>query len=337
MKGKAKYLIIIIIILIVAYLTMKSNVFKELSYVIFISFIVAYSIRPLVIILVNKNINKKIAVIIILGGFVLLAVGSFVIIVPSIFKESLTIGTSLEKIQFFIQGFYEKLQPLKNNKTMYILLDSLYSKLNIMLMNFFNKIISGALSLGEHLLSLAVIPIIVYYFLADGMVIGNKLIIVFPSKLRNMIRRILKDIDKILGRYILSQFILCAIIGVLTFFVLIFYKVQFPIILSLLNAFFNIIPYFGPLFGALPSILVALLTSQKAAIWTAIWLYVIQQIEGNIISPKITGDSVSMHPLVVILLLIVGGKLGGFLGMVLAIPIGVMFKIIYEDINYYLF
>jgi len=152
-----------------------------------------------------------------------------------------------------------------------------------------------------------------------------------------MVRKILDDIDKVLGRYIISQFMLCLIIGVLTFIILIFLRVDFPVILSLLNAIFNIIPYFGPLFGAIPAVIMALLKSPKTAMYTALWLYGIQQIEGNIISPKVTGDSVSMHPLLVILLLIIGGKLGGFVGMVLAVPIGVAIKVIYEDLNYYIF
>jgi predicted PurR-regulated permease PerM len=206
-----------------------------------------------------------------------------------------------------------------------------------MVIDIFNKIFSSILSLGENMLSLAVVPLVVYYFLADSDIIFNRTLVIFPSNSRNMIKRIIGDIDKILGRYIISQFVLCGIIGILTFIVLIALHVDFPIILSVLNALFNIIPYFGPLFGAIPAVLVALLFSTKTALWTAALLYIIQQIEGNIISPKITGDSVSMHPLVVIILLIVGGKLGGFLGMVLAVPIGVVIKIIYEDLNYYLF
>ncbi|HBC96076.1 MAG TPA: AI-2E family transporter, partial [Clostridium sp.] len=57
----------------------------------------------------------------------------------------------------------------------------------------------------------------------------------------------------------------------------------------------------------------------------------------NILSPKVTGDSISMHPLVIILLLIIGGKAAGFVGMVLAVPLGAIVKIVYEDLNYYLF
>jgi predicted PurR-regulated permease PerM len=114
-------------------------------------------------------------------------------------------------------------------------------------------------------------------------------------------------------------------------------KIDFPLILSLINGIFNIIPYFGPIFGIIPIALIALLTSPKIALYTILWLFALQQIEGSLLSPKIIGDSISMHPLTVILLLMIGGKVGGILGMILAVPLGVVFKVIYEDINYYLF
>jgi predicted PurR-regulated permease PerM len=91
------------------------------------------------------------------------------------------------------------------------------------------------------------------------------------------------------------------------------------------------------LFGALPAIFMALVVSPEKAIWTAIWLYGLQQVEGNILSPKVTGDSINMHPLTVIILLIIGGEAAGFVGMILVIPIGVVIKVVYEDLNYYLF
>jgi predicted PurR-regulated permease PerM len=337
MKKVYKYLIIILILFVIIYLSVKSPVVKEVYYLICISFIIAYSLRPLLIILVNRGINIRLAAIIILLVFVVFTIGAFIIVIPSLFKESLNINNTLSKIQMFVENFYDRIKPLSSNKTVYVILDSIYSKSNAMVIDIFNKIFNYILSLGENMLSLAVVPLVVYYFLADSNIIFNRTLVIFPSSSRNMIKRIIGDIDKILGRYIISQFVLCAIIGILTFVVLIALHVEFPIILSVLNALFNIIPYFGPLFGAIPAVLVALLHSTKTALWTAALLYIIQQIEGNIISPKITGDSVSMHPLVVIILLIVGGKLGGFLGMVLAVPVGVVIKIIYEDLNYYLF
>lgn len=337
MKKAYKYLIILLLLFILIYLSVKSPVVKELYYLICISFILAYSLRPLLLVLMNRGMNRRFAAVLILLIFIILALGAFIVVIPSLFKESLNVNNTLIKIQKFIENFYERIKPLSSNKTVYVILDSIYSKSNSMLIDIFNKMFNYILSLGENMLSLAVVPLVVYYFLADGDVIFNRILVIFPMKSRNMIKKILDDIDKILGRYIISQFVLCAIIGILTFIVLLALHVDFPIILSVLNALFNIIPYFGPLFGALPAVLVALLYSSKTALWTAVWLYLIQQIEGNIISPKITGDSVSMHPLIVIILLIIGGKLGGFLGMVLAVPVGVVIKIIYEDLNYYLF
>lgn len=337
MKRVYKFTIVFILFFLIVLISLKSPVIKEVYNLVFISFIISYCLRPIVKILTKRGINRKIAVAFILFMFVAFALSIFVVLIPSIFKESLSINIAFSEIKNFIEGLYEKIKPLSSNKTAYALLDTIYSNINKLMINIFNKIFDKALSLGENILSLAVIPVTVYYFLADSEMISNQFFMMFPSKSRNIVKKIFEDIDKILGRYIISQFVLCGIIGIFTFIVLIILKIDFPIILSIINAFFNIIPYFGPLFGAIPAILVALLSSTKSAIWTAVALYVIQQIEGDIISPKITGDSVSMHPLLVIILLIIGGKIGGMIGMVLAVPIGVVIKILYEDLNYYLF
>lgn len=77
--------------------------------------------------------------------------------------------------------------------------------------------------------------------------------------------------------------------------------------------------------------------SFSKCLWSAIAIFIIQQIEGNILSPKITGDSTNIHPLIIVILLLIGEKLGGFIGMILVIPMAVIIKVIYEDINYSLF
>lgn len=338
MKKKIiKYSILTAVFLACIIIIYKSTIVKEVLYLIFMSFIIAYTIKPLQKILIKRGINKRLAAALLLAIFMLCVALILIIIIPSIFRESLNVNTSFLKLEQYLNEFYNKLKPIKNNKTLFAILDNIYGKINLQFTLMLNKVLDNALSLGENLLSLAVIPIVVYYFLADSDIIFNRLIVVFPCKSRSIIKRILSHIDKIMGRYIISQFLLCLLVGVLTFFVLFFLKVDFPIILSLLNAAFNIIPYFGPLFGALPAVFMALLISPKTAIYTAICLQLIQQLEGDIISPKITGDSVSMHPLLIIILLIIGGKIGGFIGMVLAVPVGVIIKIIYEDLNYYLF
>lgn len=327
----------IIISLIIVYFLIKSAVTREVMYLIFISFIVSYTLKPIQRYLEQLGIRNTYSALILICTLILIFILSFSLLIPSISKESSNISDAVNSIQKFIDDFYYKIKIISNNKTIYTIVNDLSLKINRQVVGMGTRLFDTILNLGENIIAIAIVPIISYYFLSDGDNINNKVLNFFPAKSRNLIKKISLDIDKILGKYILSQLFLCAVIGVATFIILIAFKIDFPVILSMLNAFMNIIPYFGPVFGAVPIMFVALLKSPQSALWVTLWLYLLQQIEGNILSPKITGDSVSMHPLMVIILLIIGGKAAGFMGMILAIPIGVIIKGVYDNINYYLF
>ncbi|NEZ45969.1 AI-2E family transporter [Clostridium niameyense] len=332
-----KYIIIIPLILILLYLILKNEIVASILNLIFISFFIYYFIKPIHRFLKNKGVGNKLGAIILILSLISLIILIVTSFVPAVFKESLNINKVIINIEQYIEKFYDKVKILKNNKSSYVILDKLGEKFNSSVIEFENKFFKSLLNIGANILDIAVVPIIVYYFLAEGESIRNKILIVFPVKFRELVKNIFEDIDKVIGRYIVSQVLLSLIIGVATFIILVILKIDFPILLSFLNAFFNIIPYFGPIIGSLPAILIALMKSYKSALWTLCLLYLLQQIEGNIIAPKVTGDSIDMHPLTIIFLLTIGGKLYGFIGMVIAIPIGVVLKVIYEDLNYYLF
>lgn len=336
-KSAFKYVLIVVIFGVAILFVIKSSILREMLYLIFISFLIAYTLKPIEKKMVNGGINKKVSAIIIIGMLILLVVSIFALLIPSLFKESLNLNTTFSNIQALIDKVYAKLKLMQGNRTMYLLVNNLNRKIDNEVTSIFVKMFDFLMNMGENILYLVVIPIIAYYFLADDECINESLLSMFPVNSRKPIKRICCHADKILGRYIASQLILSALVGIATFFILIFLKVQFPVILSILNGFFNIIPYFGPIFGALPAIVIAFIKSPETALWTTIWLYLLQQIEGNILSPKVTGDSIDMHPLLVILLLIIGGKISGFIGMILAVPIGVIVKVMYEDFNYYIF
>ena len=189
----------------------------------------------------------------------------------------------------------------------------------------------------ENLINLAIVPIIAYYFLVDGDIIYNKLMLVFPTEKRVVIKKIICNIDRVLGRYIMSQLLLSIIIGVLTLILLLIIGVKFPVALAIINAITNVIPYFGPILGGVPIVFIALTMSPTKGLIAFIGVILIQQIEGNILAPTITGDSTNMHPIIIIILLILGEKIGGIIGMIVVVPIAVMIKVIYDDINNYLF
>lgn len=336
-KKLAITIISIIIFVVVIFMAIKIPILKQLVNLVFISFIVAYILKPLYMLLIRKGVNKKAASGLIIVGLVSLILLTFLVVIPSIFRESLDINKAINDLQKYLINANMKIKVLSKSKVMSSIMNTIYQKSNAQIFLIFDKILDSIMGIGENILTYMVSPLIIYYFLCDSENMINKALIVFPPESRNVIKKIIEDIDKVLGRYIISQLILCGIITIATFLILIFMKVDFPLILSLINGIFNIIPYFGPIFGVIPIILIALLASPKTALYTVLWLFALQQIEGSILSPKIIGDSISMHPLTVILLLVIGGKVGGILGMILAVPLGVMIKVIYEDLNYYLF
>ncbi|AVP54473.1 AI-2E family transporter [Clostridium tetani] len=332
-----KKIILYVLIGLVIAIIFSNSTFRNILKLIVISFVIAYILKPVKEVLVKVGIKDGIASFITIFSLIIVVVIFVMFLIPSLFRESNNIIVALDRIQMFLDGAYDKIKPLKNNKMGIELLHHIYSKVDTIINKTFMNIFDKTVSLGENIMDIFIIPIISYYFLVDWKKINSRLIVLFPMKIRTVVQRIMKDIDKILTRYIVVQIILSALIGAVTFIILILLKVDFPILLSVINAFFNIIPYFGPILGSIPAILVALTISTKKALWTAICLYLIQQIEGNIISPKFIGDNISMHPLLIIILLIIGGELWGVLGMILAIPLGVIIKVIYEDLNYYIF
>jgi len=327
----------IIIFIVIILIAVRIPIIKQIINLVFISFIVAYILKPLYMLLIKKGVNKKAASALIIVGLVGLIVLTFIVVIPSLFRESLYINKAINELQNYLINANMKIKVLSTNKVMSSIINTIYNKSNAQILLIFDKIFNSIMGMGENIITYMLSPLIIYYFLCDSENMINKALIIFPPESRNVIKKIIEDIDKVLGRYIISQLILCGIISIATFFILIFMKVDFPLILSLINGIFNIIPYFGPLFGVIPIILIALLSSPKIALYTTLWLFALQQIEGSVLSPKIIGESISMHPLTVILLLLIGGNVGGILGMILAVPLGVVIKVIYEDLNYYLF
>ncbi|MCB2306122.1 AI-2E family transporter [Clostridium estertheticum] len=327
----------IVILIAIIGIAIRIPIIKQLLDLIFISFIIAYGLKPLYMLMIRRGANKKAASALIVVGLLVSIVLIFIVVIPSIFRESLSIKRVINDLGNYLINAKTKIKVLSTNKIMDSIINTIYYKSNAQILLILNKLLDFIMGLGENILTYMVSPLIIYYFLCDSENMINKTLIIFPPESRNIIKKIIDDIDKVLGRYIMSQLILCGIITIATFLILMFMKVDFPLILALINGIFNIIPYFGPIFGLIPIILIALLESPKIALYTTIWIFALQQIEGSLLSPKIIGESISMHPLTVILLLMIGGAVGGILGMILAVPLGVVIKVIYEDLNYYLF
>ncbi len=130
--------------------------------------------------------------------------------------------------------------------------------------------------------------------------------------------------------FIVGRIIDSFIIGVLTFLVLKLFSIPFALMISVIVGVTNVIPFFGPFIGAIPSVLILMLEDPMEAFYFVIIILVIQQLDGNVIGPKIVGDTLGISSFWVLIAVLVGGGLFGFMGMAFGVPV---FAVIYRYVN----
>lgn len=150
----------------------------------------------------------------------------------------------------------------------------------------------------------------------------------------NMTLHITKKSNEIFGGFIIGKIIDSAIIGVLCFVSLSILKMPYTLLVSVIVGVTNVIPFFGPYVGAIPSAILIMLENPMKGVYFIIFILILQQIDGNIIGPKILGDSTGLSAFWVVFSILLGGGLFGFAGMILGVPtFAVIYYIIQMIIN----
>ena len=155
---------------------------------------------------------------------------------------------------------------------------------------------------------------------------------IFKEKTYNAIGKYFNNTNAVFFKFLSSQLLDAIIVGILTSIAMMILGVKYAILLGFLIGLSNLIPYFGAIVGVGISIIITIFTGGiTQAIWLAVVVIILQQIDANIINPKIVGDSLKISPLLVIFAVTVGGAYFGMFGMFLAVPIFTVLKIFIED------
>ena len=186
---------------------------------------------------------------------------------------------------------------------------------------------------GNNLLNIILGFIFAFYFLNDMEYFKNLYqqytALLFKRQHYEIMAGYMADINGVISSFIRGQLLDALIVGVLSSIALYIIGLDFAVFVGMTSGLFNIIPYFGPLIGSVLAVVVALLGgSFHKALFAVIALVIVQQIDSNIISPKIVGDSVGLHPVFVMLAIIIGGSCWGLWGMLIAVPVAGIIKLI---------
>ncbi len=174
------------------------------------------------------------------------------------------------------------------------------------------------------------IPVWLYFTMKDHPRGVRAFVGMFPPEWRHDVRNMLGIIDAVFRNYIRAMLLQGLLIGAMAYVALSLLDVKYPIGLAIIAGVTEMVPIIGPIIGAIPAILVALAQDPWKALWVALAFLLIQQLENNLIVPKIQGDSMRMHPGVIIVLLVVAGSIGGFLFVVIIVPAAALIRDLYQ-------
>ena len=269
------------------------------------------------------KLNRTFAILLVLTVFFIIFLYIVLTIVPIFTKQVSSLIDFLLKNQGKLQNnFFEFLE--KNNID---LKSSLISSKDIIVSNVI-KVLSSSFSLISSTFSLLFMtPIftIMLIFSYDNIENGVKRV------LRNMDREdliiLIKNMDETIGKYILVTALDSMIVGVVSFIIFYFLKMDYSMLFSVIIGFGNVIPFIGPFIGLIPAILYAFTKSFKLVIFIVVLITIVQTIEANIVKPWLTGKSVEMHPITTLLVVLIGGALFGIGGAFIAIPVYIIVKL----------
>lgn len=298
-----------------------------------IAMMISYLLHPIVNLLSERRVPKSIAVLLIYSVFVICIIVLVMNMAPIIERQLYELIEHIpewnHQVQQMIQEYNDHGKELLPNSVQNGIEESL-SKIEKNLGSMVTDMMSGIGSTINQIMLIFIIPFLAFYMMKDADELEQQILKWLPRERRLEMIRLFRNIDQALGNYIRGQFLVCLVVGMLAYIGYLIIGVPYALLLAGAVSVFNIIPYLGPFIGAIPAILVALVVSKKMVIGVLIVNVVVQMLEGNVVSPQIVGRSLHLHPLTIIMALLIGEEVGGFIGLILAVPVFAVAKVIAE-------
>ena len=293
----------------------------------------------------NGLINALSVALTILFGL-LLVYALVMMIVPQLITSVTTLYYTAQANITKFMNWANHVEFFESNEKLMELLNSAYAAVNTSLDTWFKtkllpsmqNIVSGAaigvLSVVTVAKNLVIGIIVAVYMLASRkrFVQQGKLVLhsIVRPRWAQLITEEVKYADKMFGGFINGKIMDSAIIGVLCYIGCLIFKFPSALLVSVIIGVTNVIPFFGPFIGAVPATLLILIQNPIKALWFVLFVLVLQQLDGNIIGPKILGNTTGLSSFWVLFAILLFGGLWGFVGMIVGVP---LFAVIYDVIK----
>ncbi len=293
----------------------------------------AYFFDPLYKFLLNKKAPKVLAIIIVFGIIIALLILTIFFLIPSVinqlnilYKE---IPNFIENYQNLILSIKPQLSKFINPADVEILLKENLSELQKGVLGFSQSIIIYLSNIVSSItFGIVIVPLILFYLMRDMFKFKENLYIFVSKENKKEFKEVLEEIDHIVSGFIRGRIIVCFIVGTLIGIGLYFLNLKFALIIGIVSGAFNFVPYLGPIVGVVLALIFALGSSWWTLLMIVVLFVLANQLEAIYLNPNILGKGLGLHPLTVILSMLICGQLLGILGVLVAVPLAAILKVL---------
>ncbi len=323
-------------ILVVLAITVALLALRELVLIILTAVVIAAAVEPMTRWFINYKVPRVVAVVLIyLLAFAILFV-SIYLFVPPLFSDLSQLSQTLPDQITALGGRQSSVDPLSSitgGLAKSFSLKDLVEAAQDQIAELSGGLFQTGVTVFGSAFSFIIVLVVSFYLAVQENGIENFLRIVTPAKNEKYIINLWRRSQYKIGRWFKGQLVLGLIVGVLVYLGLTILGVRYALTLGILAAVFELVPFFGPILSAVPAVLIGFSEGVPMGLMVAGFYVIIQQFENHLIYPLVVKKIVGVPPLLVILSLIVGGQLAGFLGIILAVPIATVLMELAGDIE----
>lgn len=286
-----------------------------------------YLTRPLMHLFEKLKVGRVWAIILVFLVIVLL-IGLFILYIwPIVQRQVTTFINSIPGMISMVEDFIDYWQVNYTNipdqalNAINNFIDNIPSHLENIIDNLFGFLGGFIGQVISIVAGLVMTPIFLFFMLKDGEKLLPFILQIFKKKKADNIRSLLQKLDDVVSSFVQGQLLVSFIVGVLLYIGYLIIGLEYSLLLALFGMLTNVIPYLGPFIAVTPALIIGTIQDPINLIWVSVIMIVAQQIESNFISPNVMGQALSVHPLTVMTVVIAAGSIGGFLGILFAVPI----------------
>lgn len=307
-------------------------VIRDIVVVVLLALVLASAMEPMVDYLTKFKIPRFVSV---LGAYIIV-IGFFGLLItlfsPLVIDQAKVLSQNLPSYAVELQARYPSLTVLLGGTDLATVAQ------HLVLGDSGSGLLFGrAIGLFNGVVALVTVLVISFYLVAADRGMKKFIGDLLPAQYHNYVIRLIEKIQRKMGLWVVGQLILSIFIFVLTYIGLTILGVEYALVLALIAGALEIVPYIGPFVAAIPAVFFAMVQSPALVIGVIILYIIIQKTEGYVLVPKVMEKTVGTSPLVVLLSLLIGYKLAGILGVLLAVPLAgaitVVIKELYQDKN----